>query len=267
MTEGMEFMAPAAEIVIGPWLTRKIHKVQVVSSRVNPVDIATIEIPIEGVELDAIAKGMEVEIRLGYREYGLWPVFSGMVDDVSWGTKVELWTKDGMEKLRQTKIVQTFVNTGPREVMRFCLEQAGVKQYEISSQVLPLKHYFVVPGLNVLQVQKLVNQTWNLNWEFYREPEGIVVHRPLMETERYRNGQPVAHLEYGKNLFDLETSDYQTGRLRTFLLPMLRHGHVIELTDRRFWATSAKVIIERLVMDYGETGAGMVIEWRKLPEN
>lgn len=264
MIDGMEFMAPAAEVVIGPWLARKVHKLQVVSSRVNPVDVARVEIPIEGVALDAIAKGMPVSISLGYREYGTWLVFSGQIEDVSWGTKVVLFAKDGMEKLRQTKIVQTFVDTGPREIMSFCLGKAGVP-FELSGQTQPLRHYFVVPGLNVLQVAKLVNQTWGLDWEFYREPEGTVVHKPLTETERYQGGSPVAYLEYGKSLFDLETSDYQTGRLRTFLLPMIRHSNVVNLKDRRFWATTANTLVDRMIVDYGQDGAGMVIEWRKLP--
>lgn len=265
MIEDIEFMAPQAKIILGPWLARKVHKVQVISSRVNPIDLASVEIPIEGVALDAIAKNMEIQIFLGYREYGVWPVFSGFVDDVSWGPKVYIKAKDGMEKLRSTPIVQTFVDTQPREVMRYSLDKAGVTDYQISEQLQSLRHYFVVPGINVLQVQKLLNETWKLKWEFYREPEGTVIYKPLEETERYRGGQPVCRLEYGKNLFDLETSDYKTGRLRTFLLPMLRHGHVIELVDRRFWATETKVIIQRILEHFGEDGAGMVIEWAKLP--
>lgn len=267
MTKGIEFMAPQADILVGPWLTRKVNRVRVVSSRKNPVDLATIEIPIEGVALDSITKGMAVDIRLGYREYGVWPIFSGVVEDVNWGTVVTISCKDGMEKLRETKIVQTFVDTQPREILKFCFNKAGITDFAISDQELPLRHYFVVGNQNVLQVQKLINQTWKLDWEFYREPEGIVICQPWKETERYRGGQPVARLEFGKNILDLWTSDYQTGGLRTFLLPMLRHGHVIEVVDRRFWATETLVKIERIEYNYGDNGAGMVMEWQKVPEN
>lgn len=259
-------MSPKAEATIGPWLAKKINAIQIVSSRVNPVDLAKIVIPIEGVEVDAISEGMEIEIRMGYREYGLWKVFSGVVDDVDWGRVVTISAKDGMEQLRKTKITQTFVDTQPREIMRFCLEKAGASDYRISEQELPLKHYFVVPGLDVLKVQKLVNRTWNLDWEFFREPEGEIVYKPLREAERYRGGSPVALLEYGQNLFDLKTSDDQIGSLRTFLLPMIRHSHVIALRDRRFWLTDTNVQIERIVSEYGSEGAGMVMEWKKAAE-
>ena len=264
--DNIEFMSPDAKIVIGSWLAKKVHKVEVISSRVNPIDLATIEIPKEGMELDAIAKKMPIKIMLGYKEHGLWNVFSGVVDDVSWETNVIIKAKDGMENLKNTIITQTFVDTQPIEVMRFCLEKANITNYEISQIAQPLKHYFVSPGINVLQIQKLLNETWGLNWEFYREPEGDIIYKPLEETQRYKNGEAVCTLEYGKNLFDLDTSDYKTGRLRTFLLPMLRHGHIIKLNDRRFWQTETKVIIERITATFAENGAGMVIEWRKLQE-
>ncbi len=264
MIEDIRFTAPTAQVLVGPWLARKVHEVRVVTSRKNPIDIATVKIPLEGMEVDTITKGMPIEVRLGYREYGVWPVFSGVIDDATWKTTVDITARDGMEVLRGTPITQSFVNTQPREVMRFCLEKAGVADYELSEQELPLRHYFVVPGINILQVQKTLNKTWGLDWEFYREPEGKVVYKPLAETERYRNGQPVALLEYGKNLFDLVPSDYQTGRARTFLLPMLRHGHVVQLRDRRFWETDTPVVIERILEYFGADGAGMVIEWRIL---
>lgn len=266
MIDGLEFMAPTAEVIIGPWKTRKIHSVRVVSSRKAPIDLATIEIPIEGVSLDAIAEGMEVEIFLGYREYGLWLVFSGVVVDVSWGELVRISAKDGMEKLRETRIIQTFVDAQPREILRFCFERAGVANFEISQQELSRRHYFVAANQTVLQVQKLVNQTWDLDWEFYREPEGEVICRPWKETQRYQGGTSSALLEYGKNIFDLWTSDYQIGGVRTILLPMLRHGQIITLSDRRFWQTETEVKIDRITMDYGVNRVGMVMEWEKVQQ-
>ena len=263
--QDFQFMAPQADILIGPWLTRKVQQVRVISSRKNPVDLAMIEIPIDGVEVNSIAKGMPVDIRLGYREHGVWQVFTGVVTDVKWGPMVKIEAKDGMEKLRETPIKQTFVDTQPREVLKFCFQKAGVN-FEICSDEKPLKHYFVAGNCNVLQVQKRVCQTWGLDWEFYREPEGQIVCQPWNQTARYNQGKPAARLEYGKNILDLTTSDHESGTVKTFLLPMIRHGHIVELVDRRFWATETKVKIERIEYTHGENGAGMVMEWRKIRE-
>lgn len=264
MTKDMQFMAPQADVQIGPWETRNLHQVKVVSSRVNPIDLAVIQIPSAGVAIDAISKGMEVNISLGYREYGVWPVFSGVVDDVNWGELVTISAKDGMQKLKDTVITQTFVDVQPREILKFCFHRAGISNYDISKDELLKKHYFVAAGQNVLQVQKLVNRTWGLDWEFYREPEGQIVYKPWRQTERFNNGDPAAFLEYGKNLIELKPTDYETGSLRTFLLPMLRHGHVVSLKDRRYWATETFVKIERITYVKGVLGAEAVIEWQKI---
>lgn len=266
MNKDVQFMAPQSEAYIGPWKTQKIHEIKVISSRNNPIDLASIQIPSAGVAIDAITKGMPVNIFMGYREHGLWPVFSGVVDDVNWGEIVTIRAKDGMQFLKETMITQTFVDVQPREIMRFCLTKAQVSQYEISMEELPRKHYFVAAGQNVLQVQKLLNQTWGLDWEFYREPEGEIIFKPWKETARHKNSQPVVYLEYGKNLLDLKTTDYESGSLRTFLLPMLRHGHVLSIIDRRYWATEALVKIQRITAIQGIFGAEAVIEWQKIQD-
>ncbi|MDR3561911.1 MAG: hypothetical protein P4N59_10820 [Negativicutes bacterium] len=257
-----EYVAPYATVAVGPWVTNKTSQIQVFSSRINALDTATISIPSEGVELGSITKGMPVSVEMGYREKGLWPTFSGKVFDVSSGRTVDLYCKDHMEDLRTTFITQTFVNASPQDIVKYGLIKAGVTDFQLGSTQLAKRHHFVASNLNVIQLIKMVNRTWNLtDWAFYFEPAGQFSWGPWEESSRYNNGLPVAILEYGKNLLDLEPSDQDYGTLKTFSLPFIQHSNLLLLRDQRFWDRDVTVRIERIEYLHSET-TEMTIEWR-----
>ena len=96
----MEFRHLQFLVYIGDYQVNKINKMTVTSSCQNPIDLATIEIPCENVEVDAIVKDLPVKIYMGYYDTGIWLVFSGLVKDVSWGRSIVIRCKDLMEVLR-----------------------------------------------------------------------------------------------------------------------------------------------------------------------
>lgn len=258
-----EYIAPVSVAVIGPWASRKLQSVKIVSSRLNPTDTAEIYLPSGGVATGAIKKGMPVNLSLGYIEKGLWTAYSGAVEDISWGRIIAIYCRDKMERLRQTKITQSFIDATPQDVLQFALRQAGIEQVTLSSQVLPRKHHFIACGVSVIQLIKLVNSTWELeDWAFYFEPNDAFYWGPWQESGRYNGGQPMAALEYGRNILDLQPSDHETGVLKTFSLPFIRHSHLLILKDKRFWSKEVLVRVERICYTHGEKATGMVIEWR-----
>lgn len=260
-----EYIAPYVSAQIGPWITMKPISVDVFSSRMNPIDTATIELPAEGMGSADFTKGMPVAISMGYREKGVWPVFSGTVMDVSANRVIRIMAKDQMETLRQTKITKSFVDAGPREIIKYSLLYAGIEDYQLSEKILPRRHHYISKALSVIQLINQINRTWELDdWNFYFEPEGTLYWGPWSESPRYNAGQPVATLEYGVSLLDLKPADNGTGTASTFLLPFLRHSQIVILRDRRFWSKEVLARIERIHYGHGEKSTELNFEWKIL---
>lgn len=257
----MEFKHVQIEVYIGGWKINKITSLQVISSNQTPIDLATIEIPAEYVELEAINRNMPVKIYMGYYDVGTWLVFSGLVKDVVWGRSIVIYCKDLMEELRKIKVVQSFVDAEPAIIMKYLMAKAGVENYEISDLQQEAKHHFILSNQNILQAQRLLNSAWDLEWQFYREPEGNVVWQPIIATERYNKGNAVLKLEYGINLLALTPTENTSGTLTTFVLPFLRHSQVIKVKDLRYWAQELKVLINKIEYVYCNGSAEMRAEW------
>lgn len=257
----IEYISPCAEIEIGPWDINRIIGFDVTSSCINPVDIAEIRIPIDDT-VSAITKGMTVDIYQGYKEKGIWQLFSGTVVDVSKQQVITLYCKDRMKNLLGTKIIKAFTNVSPQEIVKFALMQAGITTFKLSSKQLARRHSFIANGINVVQVIKLVNKTWGLDWEYYFDPEGDFYYGPWEESERYHAGEEIIVFEYGQNIVDLKPSDDGTGELRTIAVPFLRHSQIIKIVDRRFWDTEVFAKVLRVQYHYGEKRTGMTIQWQ-----
>ena len=258
----MEFRHLQFLVYIGDYQVNKINKMTVTSSCQNPIDLATIEIPCENVEVDAIVKDLPVKIYMGYYDTGIWLVFSGLVKDVSWGRSIVIRCKDLMEVLRSTKIVQAFTDAEPAVIMKFMLQKAGVPDFLISRQSQPVKHNFILSNQSVIQAQRLLNKAWDLDWMFFREPEGKVVWQPVEETSRYDGGEPILLLEYGRNILDLKPAEETAGTVTTFLLPFLRPLNVIRIRDVRYWASDMLALITKVEYIYENGAAEMRMEWK-----
>jgi hypothetical protein len=258
------YIAPYVTVNIEGWNTNKPARVRVTAGSANPVAVAEIAIPSEGVDVSGFSKNMAVAIYMGYREKGVWPVFSGKVDDISSERELIIYAKDRMETLRQTRITKAFVDTVPQEVIKYSLAKAAAGDYALSGKAFPRKHHFIVKDLTVIQAIKLANKTWGVDWPFYFEPEGQFCWGEWQESGRYGGGAPVATFEYGENILDLEPSDNGTGILKTFLLPFIRHSNVILIRDSRFWDTEVLAKVERATYEHGESTTGMELQWRIL---
>lgn len=260
----MEFRHLQFLVYVGDYQVNKFNRIKVTSSCQSPIDLATVEIPCENMEVDAIVKDLPVKIYMGYYDAGIWLTFSGLVKEVSWGRSIEITCKDLMEVLRSVKIVQAFTDADPAVVMKFMLQKAGVPDFQISSQRQPVKHNFILSNQTIIQAQRLLNQAWGLDWLFFREPEGKVIWQPLEETSRYGGGEPVLLLEYGKNILDLKPAEKTAGTITTFLLPFLRPLNVIRIRDVRYWASDVLALITKVEYIYEGGAAEMRMEWQTL---
>ena len=160
------YIAPYVSITIGGWTSDKTALVRVTAASVSPVAVAEIAIPTEGINVSGFQKGMVVGIYMGYREKGVWPVFSGKLEDISSERELIFYAKARMETLRQTRITKAFTDAVPQEVIKYSLAKAGITDYALSAKVFSRKHHFIVKDLTVIQVIKLVNKTWEVDWPF-----------------------------------------------------------------------------------------------------
>lgn len=252
-----EYISPFYEVTVGSWHVRKAVRLDVFSARTSPVDLAEIEFDTLG-EAVAIQKADPVEIKLGYREKGLWLVFRGSVHDVSAKRTTTIWAKDRMEGLRGVHITQAFVDVSAAEVIRFVADKVGIADMRLGSDQTPKKHHFILNGQNVVDAVKLVNRTWGLDWDFYFEPEGTFVWESWGESRRQ---QELITFELGKNILDLTPKSEGHGELNTILLPFIRHSNLIQIEDGRFWQETVKARVERLHHSIADGKARTRLEW------
>lgn len=256
-----EFIAPCHRVKIGDFDVKKLVSLEVISSRINPCDLAKISLDCMDINPEDFHKDDQVKIALGYQEKGYWDVFNGFILDVSKKRDIDIYCKDWMVLLGK-RITKTFKNATPQEIIAFGLQSAGISQYILSSRYLNQRHLFVATSITVIDLIKLVNRTWNLeDWAFYFEPEGSFYWGPWEDSDRYWRGL-ITTFEYGKNIINLVPSNEETGTLETILLPFLRHSTLIKITDTRFWRRTVTARIERLRFRMEKSKARTYIEWR-----
>jgi hypothetical protein len=255
-----EYIAPAYQLNIGDLEIKKVTSLDVYSSRVNPIDYAEIALDVVEFNSSAVSTGQTVEIWLGYREKGLWKAFTGTVTDVSSMRTLTVKCKDAMESLRAKTITKTFVDCRPQDIVKYLLSMAGITDFTVCKATQARKHTFVSAAKTGVELIKLVNRSWDLDWDFYFEPEGSFYWGPWAESDRCRDGEEVVALEYGSNILDLRPSTDDTGILTTIMLPFLRHSELIKINDERFWGRDVIARIERIHHHYSTKGR-TEIEW------
>lgn len=253
-----EYISPYYELKIGAWQIRKAVRIDVLSARVLPVDLAEIEFDTLGQRV-RVAAGDPVEISLGYREKGLWLAFRGAVADVSVKRTTTVWAQDRMAVLRSSQVTQAFVDVSAHEVVQFVLSQAGITDVRLGKDLSPQRHYFVLSGQSIIDAIKLVNRTWGLHWDFYFEPEGTFVWEPWEES--LRRQQAITTFELGKNIIDLTPKQEDHGLLETILLPFLRHSNLIQISDPRYWEQTVQARVEQVHHRFQDGKARTIIEW------
>jgi hypothetical protein len=256
----IEYIAPAYALTIGDIEVLQLSSIDIYSSRINPIDCAEISIDAVGFPSHLIKTGQPVEAWLGYREKGLWKVFGGTVVDVGSKRALTVKCKDAMETLRAMTITKTFVDIRPQDIVKYLLTMAGVNESNICKTTQVPKHTFVSAAKTGIELIKLVNRSWNLDWDFYFEPEGAFYWGPWKESDRYQDGEEIVTFEYGVNILDLKPSTDDTGMLTTIMLPFLRHSELIRINDGRFWGREVTARIERIRHHYSTKGR-TEIEW------
>ncbi|MBW5445872.1 hypothetical protein GE107_07335 [Cohnella sp. CFH 77786] len=190
-------------------------------SRKDPAGYASFLFKDE-VEIDT-PQGAIVEIDIGYDEKNVARVFTGEVSrpDQEW-----IVAKDSMTKLLQTKVMQTFLQATPQDMIRFGLKLAGIEAFSIASQVFGPKDQ-VVANLNVHDmIRQRINPYWSIDFAPYFDTRDVFVWQPLEKPDQ------MFLFQYGENILEL-IADGAIGMFRTVFVPGLDHSQYITISHPR----------------------------------
>lgn len=259
------WLAPCYKITIGDWRVTRLVS-QTVRASLGTASVARARLVLDASRLPAepiAAVGDALRSWEGYRGVGLWNVFTGEVVDVRPGLNFEIVAADGMELVRRTRLVRTFVDVSPAEVVEAIVREAGVRVHRLSSRPMPRRHHFVLTGEDGLTAIRKVDRAWSLGWVAQYDPDTGFYWGPWEESPRYEEGELLT-LAVGRNLEELSPSDHDTGYARTISLPYVRPGHRVRLEDARYWRRSVSARVERVEHTRTETEVSTWIEWRVL---
>ena len=255
-----EFIAPTWEIELGSFMLKRVFIIDVWSGRDNPVDLAVIDLDPRVEDRRPFVEGTSAEIRMGYVEKGLWPVFAGEIVNIAWGEEMRLQLRGQAEALRKTRVTRTFVDATPQEIVAEGVAIAGITKMVLGQRRYPARHHFVAQNLSIIDLIRLVARTWGIDWPWFCDVDGTFYFCSWEETGRGQ--EPKYTLEHGLNIFELTPPDAGgRGRLTTILLPFLRHSDRVHIEDRRYWQRSVTAVIEKVHHRFDRNGGRTTLEW------
>lgn len=240
---------------IGDYQLSRVHRFEVISSRLALVDTASIEIPV-GLIPEPTA-GTEAVVQQGYRGTGHWELLAGTVRRVERrGDNLVVSAWDPMGPLLRRQVSRAFTGATPQEVLRWVLTEAGVTQFRLTGRRYPSKPRFVASG-TVGQVVASIGLAWGIHNDCYWLPDVGVWWGPPEESERASHTAAV--IRYGENLLDhVVEPGAKRGRLVTPAAPIV-HSNMVDVEDPRAWDGRRRLRVDRSV--HRVRPAEVVIEW------
>jgi len=236
-----DLFSPYVEMLIGNQIQvrNQFQAFDLWLSRKEPCDIC--DVTFSGGLTDlGLVKDTPVEILLGYDLGQLWPVFSGYVADA---VHPRYLLKDECLRLFQAKVIQTFTDVAPQDVIKYGLRAAGISDARLDQTDYPHKRCFVAAE-NVSDLVRRVNAAWGIEHDWYFRGKTFCWDAPAPQPGT------VYSYQYGENIIELEP---ETGRFTTVISPFIEHSREIEI----IWPgiTSTRFIVETVRHFLNEKGS------------
>ncbi|MCD7947201.1 MAG: serine/arginine repetitive matrix protein 2 [Oscillospiraceae bacterium] len=215
--EQAELYSPQISITLGTYTIDAGVEIEIHSSADSYFDWAKVRFTEQYQAALSLACKDPAVIRLGYNDV-FYDVFTGYIwKTYSAGASAnEIILKDSMLALEETEINNTFMETTPQEMLRYCLAQAGVTSMQLTAQTYPTRSILPVRRMNVIQAIQTMHNAWNIFHPFY-----------FMAGTFYWGVDPtqekVYTFEYGVNILSLQR---EGGRweLETVSAPFVKHS-------------------------------------------
>lgn len=231
----MELFCPFVELNIAGRAVLRNHlkTFDVWLSRKEPADVCAFMLKPEVPDL-SITKDTQINVSIGYSLTQKWQVLSGFVTDPAHPAYI---VKDGAIKLFRTKIVQTFMDATPQDIINFGLRAAGISEVSLDQNSYPGKKRFVAASENVSELVHRVNTTWGIANDWYFSGQKF-----CWNSDVPLSGKPVYVYEWGKNIIDLSFKMARdqygqraagattgAGKLITVVSPFVEHSQEVKI--------------------------------------
>lgn len=239
-----ELFYPEINVNIGPYILRKGIEIEVYSSQNSYYDWAKIRFTQKINEKITISKKQEAFIELGYNEK-FDKVFQGYVTKpINEGSYInEIILKDAMLLLEETEITNTFLDATPQEILRYCLNKAGVNNIKISSNIYSRKKITPIFKKNVIAVINEIHSIWKIKEQFFFS-NGTFYWGEKPDQKK------VYEFEYAENIISLQLSGGMW-ELETVSAPFIKHSHKIRVNHPQI---SGEFEVKKVIFSTSDTG-------------
>lgn len=219
-----DFFYPTMNVQIGSYSLNAGVMFDVYSSKESYFDWAKIKFTDKVVEAITLKKMDPVKIELGYSDENE-IVFEGYVRrTVNTGktSNDEIIAKDEMVKLEETTITDTFLNTGPQEIIKIGLDKAGIVKYKLNQETFAKKSAIPVSQRNIIQLINEVHRLWGIKKHFFFSTDKTFYWGEKPEQSK------VYDFLYGENIISM-TFENGFWIIETISAPFIRHSHKINV--------------------------------------
>ena len=226
--ETIELFYPEINVKLGSYALDKGVEVEVYSSKSSYFDWAKIKFTKQFNEKLSINKKDAASIEMGYQGK-LESVFEGYVTrPFNTTNSNEIVLKDDMILLEETYINNTFLDATPQEILKFCLNKAGISKMKISTKAYQKKKTVPIFKKNVISVIEEIHSIWKIKENFYFLDKTFYWGEKPLQSKIYT-------LEYGVNIVKLDRAN-DMWELETLSVPFIKHSQKINVIHPRFTA-------------------------------
>ncbi len=222
--KGQELFYPQMEVRIGSYCFTSGVALEVYSDKKSVYDWAKIKFTKEFQNLVSLKRMDEAELRLGYSG-SFQTVFSGyVIKNYNHASRAdEIILKDGMLKLGETYITNTFLDTVPQEIVAYALNQAGITSMELIPDNYLSKARVPIVRKSIPDLLKHLQNIWDMG-ELTACIRDNVFYWGVTPPQK-----KTYHFTYGENIISL-TRESGYWELETVSMPGIRHSDMIQVS-------------------------------------
>ena len=241
--ETTELFYPDIRVQLGKYIFSQGTELGVYSSQDSYFDWAKVRFVRQFRDKISLTAREKAVVQLGYN--GVFDdVFEGYVSKPYSGSALnEILLKDDMLLLEETLINKSFLNASPQEVLTYCLQKAGVREYRLDSTRYRTKPRFAVEQKDVISVINGINSAWSIAQRFFFQG-GVFYWGVKPEQAK------VYQFEYGSNIIALNKSA-GAWELETVSAPFIKHSQLIDVEHPE---VSGRFEVKRIVFTTNEAG-------------
>ena len=227
-----DYFSPAYEIEISGYKLSNGVAFEVYSSSKSAFDWAEVRLTDQIAKYLQLDKMNKIDISIGYADQRE-QVFGGYIEK---NLNNSLVCKDSTLLLHQAKLTETFINVDPSELIAYGLNMASINKYVLRNGYYPKKERLAVSNKSVIELFKLVNQSWGLNEKYFFIPDGTFYWGEVPVQNK------VTEFVYQENIISMR-NEASYWVLTSIATPQVRHTNTISVVHPKL---QGEFVVEKL---------------------